>query len=53
MQVTFVTFLQNGTSSMIGFCGDQTTLFPLNQTVRANFNPGPSCATIITVVIII
>jgi hypothetical protein len=40
VQVTFVTFLQNGTSSTIGFCGDQTTLFPLNQTVRANFNPG-------------
>jgi len=48
-----VTFLQNGTSSTIGFCGDQTSLFPLDQTVRANFNPGSSCATIITVVIII
>src|SRR5947208_13315930 len=53
VQVTFVTFLQNGTSSTIGFCGDQTSLFPLDQTVRANFNPGSSCATIITVVIII
>jgi hypothetical protein len=53
VQVTFVTFLQNGTSSTFGFCGDQTSLFPLNQTVRANFNPGQPCATIITVVIII
>lgn len=53
VQVTFVTFLQNGASSTIGFCGDQTTLFPLNQTVRANFNPGQPCATIITVVIIV
>ena len=53
VQVTFVTFLQNGTSSTIGFCGDQTILFPLNQTVRANFNPGQPCATIITVVIVI
>jgi hypothetical protein len=53
VQVTFVTFLQNGPSSTVGFCGDQTGLFPLSQTVRANFNPGQPCATIITVVIII
>jgi len=53
VQVTFVTFLQNGPSSTLGFCGDQTGLFPLSQTVRANFNPGQPCATIITVVIII
>jgi hypothetical protein len=35
------------------FCGNQTSLFPLNQTVRAQFNPGSSCASIITVVIVI
>jgi hypothetical protein len=52
VQVTFVTFLQNGTSSTVGFCGDQISLFPMNQTVRANFNPGQPCATIITVIII-
>ena len=51
-QVTFVTFLQEGTSSSMTFCGNQTSLFPLKQTVRAKFNPGNSCATIITVVII-
>ena len=28
VQVTFVTFLENGTSSTIGFCADQTSLFP-------------------------
>ncbi len=53
VQVTFVTFLQEGTSSSMSFCGNQTSLFPLNQTVRAQFNPGGSCATIITVVIVI
>jgi hypothetical protein len=35
------------------FCGDQTTLFPLNQTVRVNFNPGQPCATVIVVVIVV
>lgn len=53
VQVTFVTFLQEGTSSSMSFCGNQASLFPLNQRVRAQFNPGGSCATIITVVIIV
>ena len=50
--VTFVTFLQQGTSSTLGFCGDQTSQFPLNQMVTTNFNPGQPCATIIVVIII-
>ena len=53
VQVTFVTLLQNGTSSTFGFCGDQTTLFPLGQTVRVNFHPGQACATVMVVVIIV
>ena len=53
VQVTFVTLLQNGTSSTIGFCGDQSVLFPLDQTVRVNFNPGQPCATVIVVVVVI
>jgi hypothetical protein len=52
IQVTFVTFLENGTSSTLTFCDDQTTLFPLDQTVRVNFNPGQPCSTIIVVVIV-
>ena len=40
LQVTFVTLLQNGTSSTIGFCGDQSAPFPLHHSVRVNFNPG-------------
>jgi len=40
LQVTFVTLLQNGTSSTIGFYGDQSALFPLHHSVRVNFNPG-------------
>jgi archaellum component FlaF (FlaF/FlaG flagellin family) len=53
VQVTFVTLLQNGTSSTVGFCGNQSVLFPLDQTVRVNFNPGQPCATVIVVVVVI
>ena len=53
VQVTFVTFLESGAPFTIGFCGDQTSLFPLTQTVRVNFNPGQSCATVIVVVIVV
>jgi hypothetical protein len=50
--VTFVTFLQEGTSSTIGFCGDQRDRFPFQQTVRADFNPGQNCSSIIVIVIL-
>ncbi len=53
VHVTFVTLLQNGTSSTIGFCGDQTTVFPLGRTVLVNFNPGQPCATVIVVIIVV
>jgi hypothetical protein len=53
VQVTFITLLQNGTSSTIGFCGDQSALFPLDQTVRVNFNSGQPCATVIVVVLVV
>ena len=53
VQVTFVTLLQNGTPSTIGFCGDQTPLFPLDRTVSVNFKPGQRCATIIVVVVVV
>jgi hypothetical protein len=48
--VTFVTFLSGGTSSTVGFCGDQRPRFPMNQNVRTNFHPGASCNDIVTVV---
>jgi len=53
VQVTFVTFLLNSTSSTIGFCGDQRGLFPIDQTVRTDFTLGQPCDSIIVVVIII
>ena len=51
VQVTFVTFLQDGTSSTVGFCGDERDRFPMQQTVRTNFTPGQTCASIVTIVI--
>jgi hypothetical protein len=51
VDVTFVTFLQDGASSTIGFCGDERSRFPMQQSVRANFTPGQTCASIVTIVI--
>jgi len=51
VQVTFVTFQQSGTSSTIGFCGDERDRFPMQQSVRANFTPGHPCASVVTIVI--
>ena len=50
MQVTFVTFQRDGVPSTIGFCGDQRDRFPMQQAVRANFTPGQTCASIVTIV---
>jgi len=51
VQVTFVTFLQDGAASTIGFCGDERSRFPMQQTVQANFTPGQTCASIVKIVI--
>ena len=51
VDVTFVTFQHSGTSSTIGFCGDERDRFPMQKSVRANFTPGHTCASIVTIVI--
>lgn len=53
LQVTFVTFVTNGTPLTMAFCGDQRTQFPLGDTVRVDFNPGQPCASVILVVIVV
>jgi hypothetical protein len=53
VQATFVTFLSAGSSSTMGFCGDQRSRFPLDQTLRADFHRGQPCSNIITVVVLI
>jgi hypothetical protein len=46
---TAVTFASSGTAVTINFCGNQGSLFPINQFVRANFTTGVSCSTLIAV----
>jgi hypothetical protein len=52
VQVTFVTLLQSGMASTIGFCGDHRDQFPMQQIIRAQFNPGTTCASIVAIVIV-
>jgi hypothetical protein len=49
--VTLVTFLESGMPSTMNFCGDQRSLFPLDQFVRASFTPTPECASIVQITI--
>jgi hypothetical protein len=51
VQITFVTFLFEGTSSTVGFCGNLVDQFPVNQTVRTQFTPGQPCAALIVVIV--
>lgn len=50
--ITFVTFLEQGTSTTVGFCGDVGSQFPLNQNVQVQFSPAQPCAGLIVVVIV-
>ena len=49
VQVTVVTLLQPGTAQTTTFCGSQVGQFPMNAFVTATFNPGPSCASLVSV----
>lgn len=51
-EITFVTFVQSGFSSSLNFCGNQSSQFPINQTVTTNFTPGQPCATLVIVFIV-
>ena len=49
--VTAVTLLGHNAANSINFCGDQRSQFPLNQFVKANFNPGNACSTLVIVIV--
>lgn len=52
---TAVTFINPGVvgdPATVNFCGDQRNQFPLDQRVRADFNRGAVCSTLIAVAII-
>jgi len=50
--VTTVTFLNPGTAMTISFCGDQRFSFPESRDVRADFNTGVLCSTLVGVVVV-
>ena len=50
--VTVVTFLSSNTSVTLYFCGNQETLFPLNQTVSAEYTSGILCSVLVKVVVV-
>ena len=48
--LTAVTFSNAGLSNSVNFCGDQRSQFPMNQSVRAQFDPGALCSNLVSVV---
>ena len=49
--VTLVSFVDSGMTKSVTFCGDQQNLFPINQTLKAEFTKGTLCSTLVTVVL--
>jgi hypothetical protein len=49
VQATFVTFLSAGSSSTMGFCGDQRSRFPVNHKLRAHFQQDQPCVALLAV----
>jgi hypothetical protein len=50
--ITIITLMENNAASTLNFCGDQRTLFPLEQQVQINFRPGSPCASVLAVNVI-
>ena len=46
---TAVTLVNGGVSTTMNFCGDQRSLFPMNQFVSVDFHNGPYCSTLTAV----
>jgi hypothetical protein len=51
VSITIITLTGSGMNHTLNLCGDQRMQFPLNRDVRVNFTPGPSCASVVTVVL--
>jgi hypothetical protein len=50
--ITAVTFINAGNAATVNFCGDERDQFPMDKLVRADFNKGVSCSSLVTVVVI-
>jgi hypothetical protein len=49
---TSVSFNNAGLSNTVNFCGDQQSQFHVNQSVRADYNAGSQCSTLVAVVVL-
>ncbi|MBZ5646230.1 MAG: hypothetical protein LAN37_03280 [Acidobacteriia bacterium] len=50
IQVTFVTLQTSGMPNQLTFCGNTASQFPMNTSVKVNFNPGQNCNQIVVVI---
>jgi hypothetical protein len=49
VNVTHVTLVNVGSPNTMAFCGDQRTLFPVDQSLKAEFTNGTLCSTLVSV----
>ena len=50
VNVTQVTLVNLGVAKTMAFCGDQQTLFPINQSLKVEFTNGTLCSNLVSVV---
>jgi hypothetical protein len=50
VNVTQVTLVNLGIAKTLAFCGDQRTLFPINQSLKVEFTKGTVCSNLVSVV---
>ncbi len=48
-QITFVTLVNNFSSTDYNFCGNVVSQFPVNRVVQGSFTPGTTCGTIVRI----
>jgi len=49
VQVTAVTFINNGSANSMNFCGNVAKEMPVGSFVTVSFNPGSACGSVISV----
>ena len=50
VNVTQVTLVNLGIANTMAFCGDEQSLFPINQSLKVEFANGTLCSTLVSVV---
>jgi hypothetical protein len=52
VNVTQVTLVNVGGANTMAFCGDQRTLFPVDQSLKVEFTNGTLCSTLVSVALL-